>query len=158
VERDRHLRVPRSPPSRLRRTRAAFCPSLDLASRPAAGALSFEQATSWADFERDVTAWLGNRLQQAAHERLYRLRETVQGSDDPGLVEGWRRLTTSDHLYYMCTKWFADGDVHKYFGPYDTPYDAFVTWMNVAQDLSQRLALPAGGSETARAGVLAGVG
>jgi alpha-amylase len=130
----------------------------DLASRPASGALSFERATSWADLERDVTAWLGNRLQQAAHERLYRMRETVLGSDDPGLVEGWRRLTTSDHMYYMCTKWFADGDVHKYFSPYDTPYDAFVTWMNVAQDLSQRLAFPAGGSETAGAGLLAGVG
>jgi alpha-amylase len=39
----------------------------------------------------------------------------------------------------MCTKWFADGDVHKYFSPYATPYDAFIAFMNVVEDLAQRV-------------------
>jgi alpha-amylase len=111
----------------------------DLARREPVGTLDFPSPTSWADVERDTTAWLGNGLQQAAHARLYRMRDAVLAGGDPVLVERWRRLTTSDHLYYMCTKWFADGDVHKYFSPYETPYDAFVTFMNVLQDLEQRL-------------------
>jgi alpha-amylase len=105
--------------------------------------LWFERPTSWADLERDTSAWLGNRLQLAAQERLYGLRDDVLRSGDPHRLEQWRRLTTSDHLYYMCTKWFADGDVHKYFSPYESPYDAFVAFMNVAQDLEQAVAVPA---------------
>jgi alpha-amylase len=109
----------------------------ELARREPIAELSFERPTSWADIERDTTAWLGNRLQYAAQQRLYGLREAVLATGDPARIEQWRRLTTSDHLYYMCTKWFADGDVHKYFSPYDSPYDAFVAFMNVAQDLEQ---------------------
>lgn len=112
----------------------------DLAARAPVGTLDFPWPTSWADIERDTTAWLGNGLQHAAHARLYRLRDAVLDVGDPVLTERWRRLSTSDHLYYMCTKWFADGDVHKYFSPYETPYDAFVTFMNVLQDLEQRVA------------------
>jgi alpha-amylase len=108
-----------------------------LASRNPVASLSFSRPTSWADVERDTTAWLGNRLQHAAQDRLYGLRDAVLASGDPVRVEQWRRLTTSDHLYYMCTKWFADGDVHKYFSPYESPYDAFIAFMNVAQDLEQ---------------------
>lgn len=115
-----------------------------LAARPPVASLSFARATSWADMERDTTAWLGNPLQHAAQERLYGLREAVLASGDPERIEAWRRLTTSDHLYYMCTKWFADGDVHKYFSPYDSPYDAFVAFMNVAQDLEQSVGTEAG--------------
>lgn len=111
-----------------------------LAQRTPVGALSFPDPTSWADVDRGVTAWLGNGLQHAAQDRLYRLREQVFLSGDSKKIDQWRRLTTSDHLYYMCTKWFADGDVHKYFSPYDTPYDAFITFMNVMQDLEQSLA------------------
>ncbi len=109
----------------------------ELASRAPVAPLSFERPTSWADLERDTSAWLGNRLQLSAQQRLYGLREAVLACGDPRLAEQWRRLTTSDHLYYMCTKWFADGDVHKYFSPYASPYDAFVAFMNVAQDLEQ---------------------
>ncbi|MEP6571325.1 MAG: glycoside hydrolase family 57 protein [Gemmatimonadota bacterium] len=108
-----------------------------LAARPAVAPLAFARPTSWADLERDTSAWLGNRLQYAAHERLYGLRRDVLATGDAGLIDRWRRLTTSDHLYYMCTKWFADGDVHKYFSPYESPYDAFVVFMNVLQDLEQ---------------------
>lgn len=74
-----------------------------------------------------------------AHARLFRLRDVVLDRGDSSLAERWRRLTTSDHLYYMCTKWFADGDVHKYFSPCETPYDAFITFMNVLQDLEQQV-------------------
>ena len=111
-----------------------------LASRPPVGVLSFPMPTSWADLERDVSAWLGNGLQQSAQRRLYRLAPAVRACDDPSLLERWRRLTTSDHLYYMATKGTTDGDVHTYFSPYDTPYDAFVAFMNVMQDLEQTVA------------------
>jgi alpha-amylase len=114
-----------------------------LADRSPVAPLWFERPTSWADLERDTSAWLGNRLQLAAQERLYGLRDAVLRSGDPHRLEQWRRLTTSDHLYYICTKWFADGDVHKYFSPYESPYDAFVAFMNVAQDLEQAVAVPA---------------
>ena len=95
---------------------------------------------SWADVDRDLSAWLGNAMQRTAAEALYALRGPAYASGDEWLIRDWQRLTTSDHLYYMCTKWFADGDVHKYFSPYETPYDAFITFMNVLEDLEQRLA------------------
>jgi alpha-amylase len=117
-----------------------FVQPAELATRVPRAVLSFARPTSWADVERDTSAWLGNRLQQAAHDRLYRLRPAVLAAVDPALLAQWRQLTTSDHVYYMCTKWFADGDVHKYFSPYESPYDAFVAFMNVLQDLEQRVA------------------
>jgi alpha-amylase len=127
-------------PWECRRRGIRFAHPSRLASREPVASLSFSRPTSWADVERDTTAWLGNRLQQAAQDRLYGLRDAVLASGDPARLEQWRRLTTSDHLYYMCTKWFADGDVHKYFSPYQSPYDAFIAFMNVAQDLEQSLA------------------
>lgn len=111
----------------------------DLARQVPISQLSFPRPTSWADQERDTTAWLGNRLQDAAHGRLYRLGRSLRDLGDPALLDQWRLLTTSDHVYYMCTKWFADGDVHKYFSPYESPYDAFVAFMNVLEDLEQRI-------------------
>jgi len=113
----------------------------ELARRQPAAVLPYARPTSWADVERDTTAWIGNRLQFAAQDRLYGLREAVLQSGNARLTEAWRRLSTSDHFYYMCTKWFADGDVHKYFSPYESPYDAFVAFMNVAEDLEQSLLL-----------------
>ena len=114
-----------------------------LAARQPVAPLSFVRPTSWADVERDVTAWLGNRIQHATHDRLYRLGHLVRAIGTPAQLEQWRRLTTSDHLYYMCTKWFNDGDVHKYFSPYATPYDAYIACMNVLQDLEQSLTVDA---------------
>lgn len=93
---------------------------------------------SWADTERDLSAWLGNAMQSNALHELYRLEESVKGADDPELLEDWRRLQTSDHFYYMCTKYFADGDVHKYFNPYDSPYDSYINFMNVLDNLRTR--------------------
>ncbi len=94
---------------------------------------------SWADTERDLSAWLGNKMQQSAIQKLYALERSVKRSKDKRLVEDWRKLQTSDHFYYMCTKWFNDGDVHKYFNPYDSPYDAFITYMNILTDLNKRI-------------------
>lgn len=93
---------------------------------------------TWADTERDLSAWLGNDMQQTAVDKLYSLKSLVESSDDSDILEDWQRLQTSDHLYYMCTKYFSDGDVHAYFNPYDSPYEAFITYMNVITDLEHR--------------------
>jgi alpha-amylase len=94
---------------------------------------------SWADEERDLTAWLGNPIQNEAFEKLYSLAEKIQHCSDEQLQKDWQYLQSSDHLYYMCTKLFSDGDVHSYFTPYESPYDAFINYMNVISDLSLRL-------------------
>ncbi len=103
------------------------------------------QPFSWADVERDLSAWQGNPIQDAALRAAYRMEPAVKkkaatlpAEEGEELVETWRRLLTSDHFYYMCTKYFADGDVHKYFNPYDSPYDAHILYMNVMADLAQR--------------------
>jgi alpha-amylase len=93
---------------------------------------------SWADVERDLTAWLGNKMQVGAIEELYRLGKMVIQSNDAKLIDDWRKLTTSDHFYYMCTKWFSDGDVHKYFSPYESPYEGYIAFMNVLNDVALR--------------------
>lgn len=94
---------------------------------------------SWADEERDLTAWLGNEMQDEAFNSLYELIEKVGRIDDPDIQRDWRYLQTSDHFYYMCTKWFSDGDVHKYFNPYDSPYEAFINFMNAFSDFKMRV-------------------
>ena len=97
------------------------------------------QTITWADTERDLTAWLGNAMQHEAMRYLYELENDVLRSGDIGLIGDWRRLTTSDHAYYMCTKYFNDGDVHAYFSPYDSPYDAFIYFMNAIRDVRYRV-------------------
>jgi alpha-amylase len=104
-----------------------------------AGELDCPQTITWADAERDLTAWLGNGMQQGSILSLYNLRDAVEASQDLALIEDWRRLTTSDHFYYMCTKWFSDGDVHAYFSPYESPYDAYIAFMNAYHDIKSRL-------------------
>ncbi|MBL0256501.1 MAG: hypothetical protein IPQ03_02840, partial [Bacteroidetes bacterium] len=94
---------------------------------------------SWADEERDLTAWLGNDLQDDAFDSLYRMESMIRNTTDKNLLKDWEYLQTSDHFYYMCTKFFSDGDVHKYFNPYDTPYEAFINYMNVLSDFTLRL-------------------
>ena len=94
---------------------------------------------SWADEERDLTAWLGNELQDEAFDKLYQLEQKVIRCSDPQIHADWLYLQTSDHFYYMCTKWFSDGDVHKYFNPYGTPYEAFINFMNVLSDFIIRV-------------------
>jgi alpha-amylase len=94
---------------------------------------------TWADTERDLSAWLGNALQTSSITALYGLQDKIIGSGDFALIEDWRRLQTSDHFYYMCTKYFNDGDIHAYFSPYDTPYEAYINFMNAYHDLQFRL-------------------
>ena len=94
---------------------------------------------SWADEERDLTAWLGNDLQDDSFDALYALEEKVKRIDDPKIQRDWKLLQTSDHFYYMCTKFFADGDVHMYFNHYKTPYEAFINYMNVFSDFQMRV-------------------
>jgi len=114
-------------------------PSEAAAAYEAVDAVDVPYYVSWADIERDLSAWLGNAMQHSAIRELYRLESTVKASGDPDLLERWRKLQTSDHLYYMCTKWFADGDVHKYFNPYDSPYDSYINYMNVLDNLRLRI-------------------
>ncbi|MEK7594855.1 MAG: glycoside hydrolase family 57 protein [Patescibacteria group bacterium] len=98
------------------------------------------QTVTWADTERDLSAWLGNAIQTSSINALYSLRQKILDSNDLELIEDWRRLQTSDHFYYMCTKWFNDGDIHAYFSPYDTPYEAYINFMNSFRDVQFRLA------------------
>jgi alpha-amylase len=116
-------------------------PAEAAAERAVAGRLAIPRPVSWADAERDLSAWLGNPMQRAAAEALWSLAPAVRKMPAAGaeLRQRWRRLTTSDHLYYMSTKFFSDGDVHKYFSPYATPHDAFVAFMNVIDDLARRI-------------------
>lgn len=93
---------------------------------------------SWADTERDLSAWLSNPMQQDAARKIYSLEKDILKTKNQDLINNWRRLLTSDHLYYMCTKWWHDGDVHKYFSPYESPYEAFISYMNAVADLELR--------------------
>jgi alpha-amylase len=113
-------------------------PSQAVEAFPAMAELDVPDFVSWADAERDLTAWTGNAMQRSALRAVFELREPVLASGDPALIDDWRRLTTSDHFYYMCTKFFADGDVHKYFSPYESPYEAYLAMLNVLSDLALR--------------------
>ncbi len=110
-------------------------PSALIAEVEPAGELDFWRLVSWADMERDLSAWNGNKMQQAALEKIYSLEDRVKEINDKLLFDEWRKLQTSDHFYYMCTKWFSDGDVHKYFNPYESPYESFIAFMNIYNDL-----------------------
>ncbi len=101
--------------------------------------IDIPQTITWADTERDLTAWLGNDMQIDAITNLYTIEERIMKTGDWKLIDDWRKLQTSDHVYYMCTKWFSDGDVHAYFSPYESPYDAFMYYMNAYRDLCLRL-------------------
>lgn len=105
----------------------------------AVGEVSSPSTITWADSERDLTAWLGNSMQHEALKCLYALGEDVIHSGDNDLISDWRRLQSSDHAYYMCTKWSNDGDVHAYFSPYESPYEAFLYFMNAVRDIRYRL-------------------
>ena len=94
---------------------------------------------SWADTERDLSAWLGNAMQSNALHELYKLEPLVRKTGDAAMLEDWRKLSCSDHFYYMCTKYFADQAVHKYFNPYESPYDSYINYMNVLDNLRARV-------------------
>ncbi len=104
------------------------------------GTISMPQTITWADAERDLSAWLGNDMQQESMQYLYDLEKDILATSDIDLIADWRKLQASDHSYYMCTKAFTDGDVHSYFSPYKSPYEAFLYFMNALRDLRWRLA------------------
>jgi alpha-amylase len=114
-------------------------PSEVAASLSPVAKLDVPDFVSWADVERDLTAWRGNAMQEDALRAIYALEGPVIERDDPDLERVWRSLQTSDHFYYMCTKWFADGDVHKYFNPYESPYEAYINYQNVLGDFESSL-------------------
>jgi alpha-amylase len=105
----------------------------------AVGEVDVPHMISWADTERDLSAWLGNAMQSNALHELYKLEGQLKEKGDEQLLTDWRRLTTSDHFYYMCTKYWADGDVHRYFSPYESPYDSYINFMNVLDNVRARL-------------------
>ena len=128
------------PDAVLANTELKFCTPAEAAVKhqPVAP-LHVPYAISWADEERDTSAWLGNELQNEAFEKLYALEKGVMAAKDEELLADFRKLQESDHFYYMCTKFFSDGAVHKYFNPYDTPYEAFINYMNVLSDFALRV-------------------
>lgn len=107
-------------------------------SNPPQGDISVPQTITWADSERDLSAWLGNSLQHQAMDYLYGMSDRVMQSGDWKLINDWRNLQTADHVYYMSTKFSEDGSVHSYFSPYESPYDAFLYFMNTVRDLRWR--------------------
>lgn len=114
-------------------------PSEVINSYDPVGEIDVPHIITWADTDRDLTAWTGNKMQQSAINAIYALEGEIKALEDDRLIEKWRLLQTSDHFYYMCTKWFSDGDVHAYFSPYESPYEAFIAYMNALNDLKIRI-------------------
>jgi alpha-amylase len=114
-------------------------PSETILAYDAMGEYDVPDILTWADTDRDLTAWTGNDIQQDALHKTYALEDAVLATNDAELIERWRKLQTSDHFYYMCTKWSNDGDVHAYFSPYQSPYDAYISFMNALSDLKVRV-------------------
>ena len=103
------------------------------------GEISMPETVTWADTERDLSAWLSNSMQTSAMQDLYDLRSKIIATNDTRLISDWRYLTTSDHPYSMCTKYWHDGDVHAYFSAYASPYESYMYFMNVLRDIEYRL-------------------
>lgn len=120
-------------------THTFYTVSEALSAQEPAGEISMPDTVTWADSERDLTAWLGNAMQHEAMRHIYALEQDVMRSGDMQLIGDWRRLQTSDHPYYMCTKYFNDGDVHAYFSPYESPYEAFLNYINALRDVRYRV-------------------
>ncbi|MFA6907475.1 MAG: glycoside hydrolase family 57 protein [Candidatus Micrarchaeia archaeon] len=110
----------------------------EVAGWDARGTMDVPYPTSWADMERDLSAWLGNDMQHACFSEMESLGEAARRQGGESL-EAWRLLQSSDHLYYLCTKSLSDGDVHKYFSHYANPYEGFINYMNIIQDFKARL-------------------
>lgn len=107
------------------------------------GEISMPATVTWADTERDLSAWLSNDMQKSAMKHLYSLLPLIKNTNDISILKDWRYLTTSDHPYSMCTKYWNDGDVHAYFSAYASPYESFMYFMNVLRDIKYRTDLEA---------------
>ena len=104
-----------------------------------AGEISMPETVTWADTERDLSAWASNSMQTSAMKDLYSIRQNILATKDRNLIHDWQLMTTSDHPYSMCTKYWNDGDVHAYFSAYASPYESFMYFENVLRDLDYRL-------------------
>ena len=134
----RHL-----PGEALKRNIGFKTPSETIKSYKSVGEMDIPHLMSWADMERDLSAWCSNQLQESALKRIFDIEHEIKANlekIDDELIHDWRKMQTSDHFYYMCTKYWNDGDVHAYFSPYESPYDAFITYMNTLTDFEQKLA------------------
>lgn len=133
------------PASLLKRNIGFKTPSETIQSYSAQGEVDVPHLMSWADMERDLSAWCSNEMQESALKRVFDLEEKVMNSLSPAkkrdekLLNDWRKLQTSDHFYYMCTKYWSDGDVHAYFSCYDSPHEAYITYMNTLNDFEIKL-------------------
>ncbi len=116
-------------------------PTETVLSYDSVGEINVPEILTWADTDRDLTAWTGNDIQRDAINTIYAMEPQVLQTEDEKIIETWRKLQTSDHFYYMCTKWSHDGDVHAYFSPYQSPYDAYIAFMNALSDLQLRVNL-----------------
>jgi len=114
-------------------------PTETIESYDPVGEIDVQHVLTWADTDRDLTAWVGNDIQKDAIRSIYGMEKDVLATGQESIIETWRKLQTSDHFYYMCTKWSQDGDVHAYFSPYQSPYDAYVAFMNALSDLQLRV-------------------
>lgn len=128
------------PTALLRHNETSFkTPTETIESYPSVGDIDVPHILTWADTDRDLTAWVGNDIQRDAITQTYALENRVLETENKELIETWRRMQTSDHFYYMCTKYWSDGDVHAYFSPYESPYDAYIAFMNALSDLQLRV-------------------
>jgi alpha-amylase len=122
-------------------------PSEALKTFPRRGEINCHQHLSWADQERDLSAWTGNQLQDSCLESIAGMEKKLHPFKNSRkknwreVVELWRKMQTSDHFYYMCLKYWQDGDVHKYFSPYQSPYEAYIAYMNVFARLKEKVEL-----------------
>jgi alpha-amylase len=119
-------------------TNTFMTPTEVMSNFESVGEVDAPNYVSWADVERDLSAWKSNAIQHDALRAFFALEKDVKETGDEVLLRDWRRLSTSDHFYYMCTKWFQDGDVHAYFNPYESPYEAYIAYMNVLNDVRLR--------------------
>lgn len=132
---------------------AFVTPSMAAQKLQPKSAINVPTATSWVDEERDLTAWLGNEMQQEAVDKLYALTPLVAECSDEAILKDWQYLQSTENFYYMGTKFFANGASHTYHSPYPTPYEAFINYMNILSDFAERLrhAVPAAGNSEVKA-------
>lgn len=114
-------------------------PSEIIHKKQPVSAVHVPQPVSWAGEERDLTFWFGNEMQDEAFNKLYSLKKRMNKCSDAELNKDWDYLQVSDHFYYMSTMFFNNGGVHTFFNPYNSPYEAFINYMNVLSDFKIRL-------------------
>lgn len=113
--------------------------SESIKTHPPIKSLRIENVTSWADSEKDNSAWLGNDMQKECIEKLYGLRGIILKLKNRSLLDQWSALQCSDHFYYMSNKQHADGEVHNYFSPFDSPHSAYLSYINILTDLELKI-------------------